>query len=73
MLTADAMLAFYLAWLCFFVANQEMACLKMYSGFWCLPKKILSFRQTGCILDTFRFIWQRHAWLFFSAESKYKH
>lgn len=73
MLTTDAMLASHLAWVCFFMAHQEMACLKMYSGFWCLPNKILPFTQTGCIVDTSRFIWQRHAWLFFSAESKYKH
>lgn len=37
------MLAFHLARLCFFMANQEMAWLKMYSGFWSLPDKNLAF------------------------------
>jgi len=50
-----------------------MAYLKMYSGFLSLPDKILPFRQTGCILDTCRFIWHRSAWLFFSTKPKCKY
>lgn len=57
--TTEVMLAFHLARLCFSMTNQEMPCLKMYSGFWSHLDKILPFRQAGWIPDTCRFIWQR--------------